>query len=443
MKIKPFLFFFILCLAAAPGMPQAVSNAADEAGTLSEEDGSFSSKRSGGPMPYEVSRSCHGKVCLVKYSNGHWQMLLDGRPFIVKGIEYSPDKTGTRPKHANEWMKSDLNGNGKIDGPYDSFIDANRNNIRDNGEKPAGDFKLLNLMGCNTIRIYHPTGVDKKLLRDLHRNYGIYVIMGNFLGAYTVGSGAEWECGTDYTDKKQREKMKSEVRKMVKEFKDEPYVLMWMLGNENDSIGSYENSTYNNTNACTNPEAYASFVGEVSRMIKELDQDHPVAVCNALYKIVPYYKQYAPEIDIIGMNSYSGPYGFGVLWRRVKGYFDRPVLITEFGVDSYNSRTNQVDEEFQELYHKKAWEDIEANSFLGSGAGNSIGGVVFTWLDKWWLCGMPDEHDTETGSWEGPTNDGKFQDEWMGVCSQGDGTASPFLRQPKKVYYLYKDTLWK
>jgi beta-glucuronidase len=107
--------------------------------------------------------------------------------------------------------------------------------------------------------------------------------------------------------------MKEEVKKMVKDFKDEPFLLMWMLGNENDTIGSNENSTLNNTNASQNPAAYASFVGELCRMIKSIDRNHPVGVCNGSFKILPYYKKYAPEIDIIGMNAYTGPYGFGTL----------------------------------------------------------------------------------------------------------------------------------
>ena len=32
--------------------------------------------------------------------------------------------------------------------------------------------------------------------------------VGDFLGAYTLGSGASWEKGTDYTDPEQRRRMK-------------------------------------------------------------------------------------------------------------------------------------------------------------------------------------------------------------------------------------------
>lgn len=37
--------------------------------------------------------------------------------------------------------------------------------------------------------------------------------------------------------------------------------------------------------------------------------------------------------------------------------------------------------------------------------------------------------------------DGKSHEEWFGICGQGDGSKSPFLRQPRKVYYSYKE-IW-
>jgi hypothetical protein len=382
-----------------------------------------------------------GRVTLVK-TNGDWQLLVDKETYLIKGMEYSVDVVGRAAHESNLWMKDDFNGNGRCDGPYDSWVDANRNNIQDKKERAVGDFKLLKDMGCNTIRIYHPANIDTNLLRDLHDNYGISVIMGNFLGAYTLGSKAEWRKGTDYTNMGQLNNMTNDVREMVLKYKDEDFVLMWMLGNENDMSGSYENSTYNNTNARLKPEAYAKFLNKIARMIKELDPDHPVGVCVGSYKLLPYFEKYAPELDIVGINSYAGPYGFGSLWNRVKTEFDRPVLITEFGCDSWDQSKKIEDEGFQARYHRGEWKDIIANSCFGRGAGNAIGGVVFCWLDKWWLSGSLKEHDTTLGAWAGPTQDAHFNDEWDGICGQGDGSKSPFLRHLKKAYYAYKNELW-
>ncbi len=384
------------------------------------------------------------RACRVKVEkrDGRWLLLVDEEPFIVKGVEYSPDPACRAQGECNAWMLQDENDNGLCDAAYDSFIDANRDDYQDADENAVGDFQLLEDMGCNTIRIYHHDGVQRELLRDLFLTHGIRSVMGDYLGAYTVGSGADWNTGTDYTDPAQREKMKESVRAMVMEHKDEPYVLMWMLGNENDSAGSQANSTSNNTNAARQPEAYARFLNEVCQMIKRLDPNHPVGVCNATTRLLTYYKRFAPAIDIIGYNAYTGPYGFGPLWTRTSGSFDRPVLITEYGTDSFNQKKGVEDEHYQSEYHRRAWRDIEANSYWGGRAGNAVGGVVYSWLDKWWLCGSAKEHDTALGAWQGNTIDGWFNDEWLGICGQGKGIRAPFLRQPKKAYFLYRDELW-
>ena len=381
-------------------------------------------------------------VRIVKTSKNVWKMLVNNKPYFIKGLEYSADIVGKGGPEPNSWMWCDINHNGKADGPYDSWVDLNRNNFQDDIEYAVGDFALMKAMGCNTIRIYHGTNINKDVLRDLYKNYGIMVIIGNYLGAYTRGSEAQWSSGTDYLDKTQRHNMLKDVINMVEEHKDEPYVLMWMLGNENDSPGSTLNSTKTNTNAPKYPEEYAKFVEEVCKEINKIDPNHPVGVCNATTKFLKYYAQYSPSIDVFGINQYTGPYGFGTLWNRVKKELNKPVLITEYGCDAYNSKKNTTCEQYQAEYHRTAWKDIENNGYWGSGAGNSIGGIVYCWLDKWWLAGSVKEHDTILGAWRGATIDGFFNDEWLGICAQGKGNHSPFMRQLRNVYYLYQQELW-
>ena len=385
-----------------------------------------------------IQQRGRGKVQLLEYKTGHWQMLVDGKNYFIKGVVYEPVKVGERLRSANTWMNYDFNANGKPDTAYDSWVDENGNNKQDAGESAIGDFQLLKDMGCNTIRIYHPTNIKKEVLRDLYARFGIRVMMGNFLGAYTWGSGAAWEKGTDYTDTQQRRNMLDDVKRMVLEHKDEPYVLFWMLGNENEMAGSSDNSTLNNTNARVYPEAYARFVNEVAATIHGLDPNHPVAVSNASMLLMKYYAQYSPEVDIVGFNAYMGPYGFGSIWKAVKMDFDRPVVITEYGVDCYDQNKMQIDEEFQLRYYRGSWRNIVENSFALAGEGNSIGGFAYNWLDSWWLCGSPSEHDVEKGAWRGPAKDSWMNDEWMAICGQGDGTQSPFLRQLRKVYYMFQ-----
>ena len=94
----------------------------------------------------------------------------------------------------------------------------------------------------------------------------------------------------------------------------------------------------------------------------------------------------------------------------------------------------------QANYHRGNWEGMKFNS-AGYGVGNSIGGVVFEWIDEWWKAYEPSLHDYKS-LWAGPFPDGWMHEEWLGVTSQGDGKSSPYLRQLRKVYYTYQD-LWR
>ncbi|MDD5703947.1 MAG: glycoside hydrolase family 2 TIM barrel-domain containing protein, partial [Dehalococcoidales bacterium] len=199
-------------------------------------------------------------VKVVQHDDGQWQLLVDNQPYIIKGVCYNFWVIGDDPDAGTlrDWSILDLDNNGKNDVAYDSWVDSNKNNIQDPDEKTIGDWQLLKEMGCNTIRAYqlptddkrvinladkvtfgHPP--NKKLLRDLYEQYGIRVIIGHFFGEWTIGSGATWDKGTDYSDPKQRKNLLDCVKVMVNEHKNEPYTLLWMIGNENFNPLDHDN----------------------------------------------------------------------------------------------------------------------------------------------------------------------------------------------------------
>ena len=399
-----------------------------------------------------IERRGRGRVRLEKYENGHWRLIANGKPIVVRGVTYTPTPVGQDLAGGvgNRWMFEDRNGNGFPDAPYDAYVDENRNNTRDPNEKPVGDFALMRDMGVNAIRIYRyadgpydPKEFDKEVLRDMWESFGIHAIMGDFLGAYTVGSGAQWDVGTDYTDPEQRASMRRVIREYVLDHRKEPYVLMWLLGNENLMPSDYSGVNATRTQAANQVEAYLGFVNEIADMIHELDPDHPVAVGNLHLTNLADHARHAPAVDIFGANVYPGELGFGDLWSRVKETWDRPVLITEYGCDAYHSLNEEEDEDMQARYHKGNWRDIELHLGGGPEEGNAIGGVVFEYLDEWWKSqqGPWNVHDAVRDvSLAFP--DSWSSEEYLGIISQGDGQESPFLRQPRKAYYLYRDELW-
>ena len=378
-----------------------------------------------------------GKVQLVQYENGHWQMLVEGKPYIMRGMTYTPTRIGQSPDKGTlkSWMDEDINKNGLPDGPYDSWVDANRNNKQDPDEPVVGDFQLMKELGVNAIREYHQSyHMNKKVLRKMYEDYGFRVIMGDFLGKYTLGSGATWFEGTDYENPQHQKNMMASVREMVMEFKDEPYILLWVLGNENNyGVAS---------NADKKPEIYFKFVNEVAKMIKSLDPDHPVALCNGDTLYLDVFAKYAPDVDIYAANVYRGNYGFGAFWEQVFDSSEKPAFITEYGCPAYAKHlTRDEAEEAQAGYQRGNWLDIEANTAGRSdGIGNALGGFVFQWLDEWWKNYEPFYHD-KTSDAIGPFPSGYYYEEWFGIVGQGNGSDSPFLRQPRKSYFAYKE-MW-
>ncbi len=388
------------------------------------------------PLKKIVRRLGSGKVHLVQYDNGHWQMIVNNKPFVMKAITYAPTKVGQSPDKGTlkNWMEEDSNNNGKVDGPYDSWVDKNRNNQKDPDELIVGDFQLLKEMGVNAIRIYHvPTTPHKEVLRKMHKDYGLYVIMGDFLGKYAIGSGAGWTEGTDYENPEHKKKMMESVRQMIMEFKDEPYILLWVLGNENNYGVA--------CNADKKPEAYFKFVDEVAQMIKSIDVNHPVAVTNGDILYLDIFAKYAPHVDIFSANIYRGDYGFGSFWEQVFDATGKPAFISEYGAPAYAPHLNlQQAEEAQADYHYGNWLDIEENLAGRPGTGNALGGIVFEWMDEWWKNYEPFRHDRKSDA-VGPFPGGYYFEEWFGLVGQGNGQHSPFLRQLRKSYYIYKQ-LW-
>ena len=398
-------------------------------------------KRADLSKPKIIRTMGRGRVQLVQFDNRHWQMRVDGKPFTVKSVAYTPNKVGLTPDNGSlvvykDWMVADFNKNGKVDGAFDAWVDKNRNNQQDPDEPAVGDFQLMKEMGVNAIRVYHHS-FNKDLLRSLYENYGIMVMMGDYLGAYAVGSGAAWNVGTDYTYLEHQKNMIKSIKEVVMEYKDEPYILMWVLGNENNY------GVANNANV--EPVTYYRFANHIAKWIKSVDPNHPVAICNGDVLFLDIFTKYCPDIDIYGCNSYRGKDGFGKsLWESVKEECDKPGLITEYGCPAYAvGKSRELAEEAQAEYHKGCWEDIIYNS-AGLGIGNAIGGVAFEWLDEWWKDGNAWEAGKQgtRGNFKGPFLDGWLYEEWLGICSQGDGTQSPFLRHLRPVYYLYQE-LWK
>lgn len=378
------------------------------------------------------------KVYIKTLKNRHYQLMVEGRPYVVKGVCYNPIPVG---------MSQD----------YDFWNDP--------AEPWLVDGALMQKMGVNTVRFYMP-GDDieatKRVIHDLYVQFGIRTIMGHWLGFWNYPAPY-------YDDAAFREKTKKEVLAMVEALKGEEGILFWCLGNENNySFGGKVNGwssvridKMGDPQRCllARAEVYYSFVNDVVKAIHRIDPDHPVAMGNGETVCLDVANTYAPDVDILGVIMYRGK-TFGNIFHALRRTYDKPVVLVEFGADAYNAEEQKEDEDMQAFFLKSQWAEIAGNlagAATGekSGAGNCLGGVMFEWTDEWWKHNEWDaaaaaQHDTAS-NW---SNGAYFRDikaernmnmneEWFGLMRiTAEKESGVDKREPRKTYYEIRE-FWK
>jgi len=380
-----------------------------------------------------VSRPKPGAY-IKKLKNGSYQLIVERKPYIVKGVCYNPIPIGQN--HEYDWW-SDSNAPWIVDG------------------------KLMQEMGVNTIRLYQAHGNSeevKKVIRDLYQLYGIRTILGHWLGFW------EYPCPF-YADKVFRDKIRKEVLEMVSLYKDEPGILLWILGNENNY------SCYGRVNPWSGDEIdketdlqkknflrakiYYSFVNDLAGEIHKIDPNHPVALGNGELVGLDIANKVCPDIDLVACIIYRGR-TFGNLFYSLKATFDKPILLSEFGADSYDAYLNKEDQNMQAFFLESQWRQIYENLANNKkGAGNCIGGTIFEWTDEWWKHNPSNpegwkRHDTEAGWSSGsyyfdikaPGNM-NMNEEWFGIVALSEQLEKGLNKRiPKKSYYVIRE-FWK
>ncbi len=373
-------------------------------------------------------------VKVLKCKDGRFRLTVGGKPYVFKGACYNPVPIGQG-------------------GEYDWWGDPCKPWLIDG--------KLMQQMGINTVRIYQPGEKPeevKAVLNDLYRQFGIRVTMGHWLGF--------WEYPAPlYGDKDFRERIKKEVLDMVCQYKDEPAILCWVLGNENNysSLGTVNPWTSDEIDKEPDPvkqrrmrfETYYSFIKELTDAIHAIDPNHPVALGNGELIGLEYAAKECPNVDMIACIIYRGK-NFGSLFKSLKNTFDKPVMLSEFGADAFDAVTQQEDQNQQAFFLDNQWRQIYANLYdARGGEGNCLGGTMFEWTDEWWKHNVGDPagysvHDTGAGWANGNyyfdntvAQGMNMNEEWFGLVSVSPEKQGGIdKRVPRKAYYVIRD-FWK
>ncbi len=279
------------------------------------------------------------------------------------------------------------------------------------------DFPLIRTMNANSIRTWDR--VNAVLLQKASE-YRLAVCAGFWFSNYTNPDEVRLEF-SDY------------VQETIEQFPD-PYqspLLIWCIGNENNYW-------------------YPGNISDLYDLLEDLAQiahnqedvfygsHHPVAIVNGDIYYIGNVVAHADDaslthVDIWAVNLYRG-YQYGDIFAYYAGLSQKPMFISEFGIDAYDYGTGQEDQLCQADWVGRLWDEINR-------AGNiCIGGSVMAYSDEWWKMGSASIHNT-TG-WDRTTAgpDATSNEEWYGIMSVSDNPipGAPDIMSPRQAYYVLR-----
>ncbi len=267
--------------------------------------------------------SCENNSADTTVSVDERKILVNKRPYLIKGICYHPVPIGSDKRDFSN-LKEDL--------------------------------ALMKEAGINTIRVYEP--IDNKVVLDKISKAGFMVVIGfgyDQEGVYDILSGTY----IDYVEK----------------YKNHSAILMWELGNEYN----YHPEWFEN-----DMENWYKKIDKAALNIHEIDKNHPVTTAHGELPDSIALSN-SPNIDVWGMNVYrwDNPEEIFEQWKTVS---NKPMYLSEAGGDSYMTITKAgydkgVNEKAQADANVAILESVFNNQEICSGV------ALFSFTDGWWKAG--------------------------------------------------------
>ena len=268
------------------------------------------------------------------------------------------------------------------------------------GAGGPGDIEILAKMGGNSIRTWGEGEIESRdaqgrNLLDRAHELGLSVCVG-----YWVEHPRH---GVSYDDEAFVQDQLEKARAFVRKYKDHPAVLMWGVGNEVALGGSADDA-----------RIYRE-VNRVAKVFKEEDPNHPTmtAVPGVWPNHAGLFAQYCPDVDILGVNAYSGLPAVPQELQR-QGYFG-PYVVTEYGpIGHWESAKTSWGAEVEQSSAGKARTYTEFHhQAITNQPDRSVGGYIFLWghkqerTESWFSMFMPTGEKTATVDamariWSGP-----------------------------------------
>jgi len=183
------------------------------------------------------------------------------------------------------------------------------------GGLSSGNIDSLSLHGGNSIRNWSTPDNQDATQKLLDRA----LINGVTVSLCLPLKPERW--GFDYNDVAQVSEQFEKMKKDVLKYRNHPALLTWIIGNE-------LNHSY------TNPAVYNA-VNDISKMIHELDPNHPTTTTIAgLYPaVLNEITSRATDLDFISLQLYGKLFGLPKFLEETG--FDKPFMVTEWGAIGY------------------------------------------------------------------------------------------------------------
>ncbi len=344
------------------------------------------------------------------------QLLVNGSPFQIKGVVYSPVPIGADTTSAV---------------PYGDYFTSGYSDIYNR------DLPILRQMGANTVRLnIWDDRADHHDFLDRAYNGGvnpIYVIAG-----YWINAGMDIDPSSSGNVRAQ---LKADFRAMVANHKNHPAILMWAIGNDLNAGSIYG----------SNPHLF-SLINEMSDVAhtEEGAGYHPVTTSLSdenLISTIAAYDAAVPALDIWSANVYRSN-TFGSLFGDYALASSKPFAVLEYGIDAFDNVNNDeyenIGSPYQSTYTASFWNEISSNSNV------CIGGTIMEYSDEWWKGRYaidPSCSDSSPalhgicGQAVNFTPDGYDNQEWWGLMRPRVSSTGPDVMEPRALYYTLQE-LW-
>ena len=236
-------------------------------------------------------------------------------------------------------------------------------NFRIKGVCGDGDLERLATLGVNTVRVYTiPSAESMREKLDQAHRLGLKMVVSEWMphhGKNKGRDGSSWDF--DYNTR--GEAMVESLIAKVEGIGDHPALLMWGLGNEVHLDEPY--------------------LRVVNRMSEEIHRRFPhhltsLTVVNAKEPAIAAIKAFAPDIDVLGVQSYSRGAVRGAI-KKTELLWGKPFYMSEFNTNGpWNFGTSAWGVPLDEPVSKKV-SDLKDCYVAIDASPLCLGSTIFLW----------------------------------------------------------------